>query len=135
MKRIKFDNLQNNWFFISLVLLSLSCIIFGLFEIIEFQNPKINKGISAIGHVSQAVFFSRMFWFKNYVQYNKKGIFIRVKTIFGKSISFDGVERTELENQVLKIYKNDGSSYDFNMKNIDENDSKKLHDLINQYCR
>ncbi|CAM4087601.1 hypothetical protein [Flavobacterium weaverense] len=98
MKRIKFDNLQYNWFFISLILLSLFCIMFGLFEINEFQNPKINKGISAIGYVSQVVFFSRMFWFKNYVQYNKKGIFIRIKTFFGKSISFGNVERTELEN-------------------------------------
>lgn len=68
MKRIKFDNLQYNWFFISLVLLSLICIIFGFFEIIQFQNPKINKGISKIGYLSQTVFFSRMFWFKNYVQ-------------------------------------------------------------------
>lgn len=41
--------------------------------------------------------------------------------------------RTELENQVLTIYKNDRSRYDFNVKNIDENDSRKLHDLINQY--
>ena len=135
MKRIKFDNLQYNCFFISLVLISLFCIIFGLFEIIQFQNPKINKGISAIGYVSQAVFFSRMFWFKNYVQYNKKGIFIRIKTFFGKSISFDNVERTELENQVLTIYKNDGTRYDFSMKNIDENDSQRLNDLINKYCQ
>ena len=134
MKRIKFDNLQYNQFFISLVLLSLICIIFGLFEIIQFQNPKINKGISAIGYLSQAVFFSRMFWFKNYVQYNKKGIFIRIKTFFGKSISFDNVERTEVENQVLTIYKNDGKRYDFNLKDIDENDTKKLNDIFKQYC-
>lgn len=134
MKRIKFDNLQYNWFFISLVLLSLICIIFGFFEIIQFQNPKINKGISKIGYLSQTVFFSRMFWFKNYVQYNKKGIFIRIKTFFGKSISFDNVERTELENQVLTIYKYDGNNYHFNMKNIDENDTKKLNEIFNQYC-
>ena len=133
MKRIKFDNLQYNWFFISLVLLSLICIIFGFFEIIQFQNPKINKGISAIGHVSQVVFFSRMFWFKNYVQYNKKGIFIRIKTFFGKSISFDNVERTELENQALTIYKNDGTRYDFNLEEIEERYSRKLFKVINQY--
>ena len=109
------------------------CIIFGFFEIIQFQNPKINKGISKIGYLSQTVFFSRMFWFKNYVQYNKKGIFIRIKTFFGKSILFDNVERTELENQVLTIYKNDGTRYDFNLEEIEENDSRKLFDVINQY--
>ena len=68
MKRIKFDNLQTNWLFISLILISIFCIIFGFFEIIEFENPKINKRISAIGYLSQAIFFSRMFWFKNYVK-------------------------------------------------------------------
>lgn len=74
-----------------------------------------------------------MFWFTNYVQYNKKGIFIRIKTFLGKSISFDNVERTELENQVLKVYKYDGNNYHFNMKNIDENDSQRVNELINQY--
>ena len=68
MNRIKFHNFQTNWFIISLTLLSLFCLIFGVFEIIEFENPKINKRISAIGYLSQAVFISRMFWFKNYVQ-------------------------------------------------------------------
>lgn len=63
----------------------------------------------------------------------KKGIMIRVKPFFGKLISFDNVERTELENQVLTIYKNDGTTYDFNMKNIDENDTKKLNEIFNQY--
>ena len=74
-----------------------------------------------------------MFWFKSYVQYNKKGIFIRIKTFFGKSISFDNVERTELENQALTIYKNDGTRYDFNLEEIEERYSRKLFKVINQY--
>ena len=41
--------------------------------------------------------------------------------------------RTELENQVLTIYKNDGTRYDFNLEEIEENDSRKLFDVINQY--
>ncbi|MEM8522948.1 hypothetical protein [Flavobacterium sp. PL12] len=74
-----------------------------------------------------------MFWFKNYVQYNKKGIFILIKIFFVKSISFDNVERTELENEVLKIYKNDGTRYDFDLEEFEENDSRKLFNVINQY--
>lgn len=134
MKRIKFDNLQHNWFQISLVLICLLCIIFGFFEIIQFQNPSINKGISAIGYLILTIYYSRMFWYTNYVQWNKKGIVIRIKPFFGKSISFKSIERTKLENNTLTVYKYDGNSYDFNMKDIDENDSKKLNDLINQYC-
>jgi len=134
MKRIKFDNLQTNWFFISFILISLLCIIFGFFEIIEFENPKINKRISALGYISQALFFSRMFWYRNYVQWNKKGLVIRIKPFWGKSISYEDIKSSRLENNVLTIYKKDGVSYNFDLKNIDENDSKKLNHIINQYC-
>ena len=134
MNRIKFHNFQTNWFIISLTLLSLFCLIFGVFEIIEFENPKINKRISAIGYLSQAVFISRMFWFKNYVQWNKKGLTLRINHFWGKSISFEDIETSRLEDDVLTIYKKDGVSYNFDLKNVDENDSKKLNDIINQYC-
>ena len=134
MKRIKFDNLQTNCLFISLILISIFCIIFGFFEIIEFENPKINKRISAIGYLSQAIFFSRMFWFKNYVQWNKKGIVVRIKSFFGKSISFENVKNSKLENNILTIYENNGKSYNFDLTEIDEKDSKKLNEIINKYC-
>ena len=134
MKRIKFDNLQTNWLFISLILISIFCIIFGFFEIIEFENPKINTRISAIGSLSQAIFFSRMFWFKNYVQWNKKGIVVRIKSFFGKSISFENVKNSKLENNILTIYENNGKSYNFDLTEIDEKDSKKLNEIINKYC-
>lgn len=134
MRRIKFDNLQSNWFFISLILLSLVCIIFGFFEIIKFENPKANKIITAIGYFTQALFFSRMFWYRNYVQWNKKGITIRIKPFWGKSISFGDIKNSRLENNVLTVFKKDGGSYNFDLKNVDVNDSKKLNDLINQYC-
>ena len=134
MKRINFDTLQTNWLFISLILISIFCIIFGFFEIIEFENPKINKRISAIGYLSQAIFFSRMFWFKNYVQWNKKGIVVRIKSFFGKSISFENVKNSKLENNILTIYENNGKSYNFDLTEIDEKDSKKLNEIINKYC-
>jgi hypothetical protein len=134
MNRIKFNNFQTNWFIISLTLLPLFCLIFGVFEIIEFENPKINKRIRAIEYLSQAVFISRMFWFKNYVQWNKKGLTLRINHFWGKSISFEDIETSRLENDVLTIYKKDGVSYNFDLKNVDENDSKKLNDIINQYC-
>lgn len=134
MKRIKFDNLQSNWFFISLMVLSITCLLIGSFELITFENPIVNKRIAAIGFASQAVFFSRTFWYKNYLQWNKKGMFIRINSFSGKSIAFETIESTTLENNLLTIFKKDGKSFNFNLSAIDENDSKKLYDLINQYC-
>jgi hypothetical protein len=44
MRKIKFDNLQSNWFYyFNIIILSLYAIGF---EIIEFENPKINRNNS-----------------------------------------------------------------------------------------
>lgn len=85
MKRIKFDNVAKNWFLITLLVLSILCLIFGGLEIIEFTNPKINNWLRGIGFFSQALFFSRMFWFRNYVQWNKKGALVRIKSFWEKT--------------------------------------------------
>jgi hypothetical protein len=57
-----------------------------------------------------------MFWFKNYVQWNKKGLMLRINHFWGKSISFEDIETSRLENDVLTIYKKDGVSYNFDLK-------------------
>jgi hypothetical protein len=132
MRKIKFENLQSK-FFIILMILSLVCLIIGTFEIIEFENPITNKILRCIGFFSQVLFYSRMFWFKNYVQWNKKGLVIRINSFWGKSIAFEDIKDTRLENNVLTIYKNNGESYDFDLKDIDENDSKRLNHLILEY--
>jgi Na+-translocating ferredoxin:NAD+ oxidoreductase RnfE subunit len=69
MKRIKFDKYKPTGFFISLIVVSLICLIVGSFELIPFENPIINKVLYG---TSQALFFSRTFWYKNYLQWNKK---------------------------------------------------------------
>lgn len=135
MKKIKFDNLQYNWYFISMILLSSIFLCIGYFELIEFENPNTYRKIIAGGHFIQIILLSRMFWFKNYVQWNKKGIVIRIKPFFGKSISFDDIRNTKIENKVFTIHKYNGKIYDFDVKEIEENDVKKLYDIINQYSR
>jgi hypothetical protein len=51
----------------------------------------------------------------------------------GKSIAFEDIKNTRLENNVLTIYKNNGERYDFDLKDIDENDSIRLNNLILEY--
>ena len=66
----------------------------GIFELFEFENPKLNKRISAIGFFLQVIYFSKMFWFKNYVQWNKKGAVIRIYSWASKSLSFNQIKKT-----------------------------------------
>lgn len=133
MRRIKFDNLQNNWFLITLTLLSFLCVIFGLLEIYKFENPNINKGIVLFGYFSGTVYFSRIFWFKNYVLWNAKGIVLRLKPFYGKSIPFNEIKDLQFEKSVLTISRNNGIDYNFDLTGIDERDTTTLIEIIKKY--
>lgn len=130
MKRIHFDNLNKNWFLITILVLSIVFLLVGIFEFIPFENPKINKGISGIGFLLQGLFFSRMFWYQNYMQWNKKGAVIRINSFFGKSLRFDQIRMTELDGKTLKITKTNGEIVIFNLNEIAESDTQKLNEII-----
>ena len=55
MRRIQFGNLQNNWFLITLTLISFFCVIIitiGLLGIYKFENPINNKVFGLLGFLS-----------------------------------------------------------------------------------
>ncbi len=62
-KKIHFDNMKS-WIWIFILFLSLIFILVGFFELFEFENPKLNKRISAIGFFLQVIYFSKMFCIK-----------------------------------------------------------------------
>ena len=136
MRRIKFDNLQNNWFLITLTLISFFCVIIitiGLLGIYKYENPIINKVFGLLGFLSITGYFSRMFWFKNYVQWNAKGIVLRLKPFYGKSIPFKEIKDLQFENSVLTISRKNGIDYNFDLTGIDERDTTKLIWIIKKY--
>jgi hypothetical protein len=130
MKSIHFDNISKSWFLITILILSIIFLLVGVFELIPFENPKINKGLSAIGFLLQGLFFSRMFWYNNYVQWNKKGVTIRINSFLGKSIMFDNIKKTELDDQKLVITQKNGKIFTFDLKEFAESDSQKLNEII-----
>lgn len=129
MKRIHFDNMRNK-FWITILILSIICFIIGIFEPIEFSRYDLNKYILKIGFLLQALYFSQMFWYKNYVQWNKKGINIKVNSFLGKSLSFDQVKTTELNEKTLTITKDNGKIIMIDLNEIAESDSQKLNEII-----
>ena len=130
MKKIHFDNLNKSWFLMTILILSIIFLLFGIFELIPFENPEINQNIRAVGFLLQTIYFSRMFWFKNYIQWNKKGAIIRINSFLGKSLSFDKIKKTELKENKLIITKNGGEIVTFDLNEIAENDTKKLNKII-----
>ena len=130
MKKIHFDNLNKSWFLRTILILSIIFLLVGIFEFIPFENPKINKRISGIGFLLQALFFSRMFWYKNCMQWNKKGAVIRINSFMGKSLSFDKIKKTELNEKKLTITKINEKKIAFDLNEIAESDAQKLNEII-----
>lgn len=73
---------------------------------------------------------SKLFWFKNTVQWNKKGIVIRIKTFLGKSIKFEEIKETNLNENVMEITKKNGHLIQIDVSEIAKSDSRKLKDII-----
>ncbi|MEP2280955.1 hypothetical protein [Maribacter sp.] len=128
-KKIHFDNMKS-WIWIAILILSLVFILAGTFELFQFENPKLNKRISAVGFFLQVIYFSKMFWYKNYVQWNKKGAVIKINTWSGKSLSFDQIKKTELIEKKLIITKDNGKTVTFDLNEIAESDTQKLNEII-----
>ena len=130
MRNIHFDHIGGNWKSIVIMIFALACILVGTFEIIDFSNPKLNKYLNVIGFLIITIYCSKMFWHKNYVQWNKKGAVKRINSFIAKSLSFDQIKTTELNEKKLIITKRDGKTVVFDLNEIVESDTQKLNEII-----
>ena len=105
MKKIHFGNFEKKgrWIIIGISIIAIFFIINGAFEFIKFENPKTNKFLNAIGFLIVFAISSQMFWYQNYVKWNKRGILIRIKSFFGKNIRFKEIKSSELTDKKLII--------------------------------
>lgn len=132
MKKIHFNQLKfKNWSSV-LLIISLLFILFGSFEIIKFEYKKINRIITSLGFLLQVIFYSKMFFYKNYVEWNKTGMNIKINRFIAKSIEFDNLKTIELENKSLKIIEKTGREKKIEIYNIENNDIEKLIKIIKQ---
>jgi hypothetical protein len=127
MKKIHFDDMKN-WYWIVILILSGIFILCGGFDL--FENSKINKALTVVGFLLQIIYFSRMFLYKNYVQWNKKGAVIRINSFSAKSLSFDQIKTTEMNDKKLIITKTNGNKVTFDLNEIAESDTQKLTEII-----
>lgn len=132
MKKIHFNHLTfKNWTSL-LMIISLVLILVGSFEIIDFEYKRTNKILASIGFFIQTIYFSKMFWYKNYVEWNKLGMNIKINSLISKSLTFKNVEKLELDITNLKIIQKSGREKTFEIHNIASNDLEKLVKIIEQ---
>lgn len=129
MKKIYFDDMKNKvW--IAILLFALVLILIGGFKVFEFKDPKVNNWISAAGFMLHILYFSRIFWHRNVVQWNKKGVYLRVNSYAGKSLKFNQIKNTELANNKLIVTKINNKKLIFNLNNIEDADTQKLNEIF-----
>ncbi|NRD24945.1 hypothetical protein HNV10_16970 [Winogradskyella litoriviva] len=130
MNKIHFDN-NKNWIWIAILILSGIFIVCGGFEL--FENPNTNRILTITSFCLQIIYLTKMFWFKNYVQYNKKGIItIKVNSAIGKTFMYKDIKNSQLDGKQLLIKKNNGTTIKFNLDGITESDVKKLYTMVNK---
>lgn len=133
MKRIYFDDMSNKiWKWLSV--LALILIINGAFEIFILINPFIHKVFYIIGFLIPVIFFGKMLFHRNYVQWNKKGILIRLNArIGGVSMKYKEIESVNELNDTIMIEKKNGVSHELDASGIDSSDIKRLLNILHKY--
>lgn len=134
MKKIHFGNLERKIGLLVIIgsVVGLSLIINGAFEIFQFENRTMSKYLNATGFILIAIFSTRMFWYKNYVQWSKNGILIRIKSVFGKNIKFKEIKSSELTDKKLIITETYGNKIEIDLSQIIDSDIEKLMNIINK---
>lgn len=130
MKRIYFDNIGENNYWKFLMFLSLIFILVGVFEPFGLKDVRFYKYISATGFLIQVVFYSKKLWFRNMMQWNKKGAVIKLNTILGETVNFNEIKGIEMSEKTLKITKKDDKVLKFDINGFEETDTQKLNEIL-----
>ena len=133
MKKIYFDdmsNLKENWTKPIVLFLGLILIIFGTFT--DFLSEDWNKWIKASGYLLFSIYFLRKVIRKNYVQWNKLGMTVRINSHFReKRITFNEINSYELINDKLKIIQS-SKTVELNLIDFSEYDKERLIKIFNE---
>lgn len=132
MKKIKFDqlNFTSNKARFFLMILAGILILLNFLEVFNNSDPRFAKYSNSIPYFILALIFSKMFWFINYVQWNKKGIMIKLNNSLGKNYRFEEISSFNLQNSELIISKFNGQKNAFNLQNIEPESIKKLINIL-----
>jgi hypothetical protein len=110
MKRIHFDNLEKNRYWgVLIIFLSLTLILVEELPF-ELENPKAYNYLRGGGFLLQALFWSKLF--------------------FGKSLRFDDVKSTELNEKTMTITNKSGQKITLNLNEFVESDNQKLNEIM-----
>jgi len=131
MKKIYFDNISDwkkNWLKLSLLILSLILLFIGIFADIFSEN--LNKWIKATGFLFIGLFYMSKLIRKNYVQWNKIGMTVRINSYFReKRLTFNEINSYKFMDDILLIIQSN-KTIQLDLNNIIDSDKKRLIQII-----
>ena len=122
MKRIHFENLSWNWTRIALLILASSCLLVGYGLISNYENGLL----TSLGFVILIIMLSKRFWYKNYVEYNRFGIVIKLNLLTDRTIKFNEIDTIKIKDDKLIMKLNSERKFEFKITDIDSSDLNKL---------
>lgn len=109
------------------------CLIIGTFLIILgiLKDGSIAfYSIAFFGILILIIDLSKIFWFKNYVKYNKTRVYIKIKRWIGFTIRYDEVSSIKNFKYFFVITKNNGDHIMFSTRQMHYSDVKKINELL-----
>lgn len=131
MKKIHFENMANGYWF-AVLIISLIFIIIGTFEYFDFENKKIYLYLRWAGFVIAAIYFSKGFWMKNYVRWNKKSILIRINSWSSTSLKFKDITSVKHTKKTLNITQTNGEVLSFDLDQFKEESILRLYQILTE---
>lgn len=74
--------------------------------------------------------FSKIFWYKNIIQRNKKGMNIKINRRWSKNIRFDELKNFEITGNQLILFKKTGENEEFTLDNIEQESIEILSEVL-----
>ena len=126
MKKIHFENLSWNWIRITFLILALLCLLVGYGLILNNENGLI----TILGFLILIIMLSRRYWNKNYVEYNKLGIVIKLNLINDKTIKFSEIDKIDIYDDNLIVKLKSEREFEFKLTDINNSDKNKLVKIL-----
>lgn len=126
MKKIVFLNVQKNK---ALLFLFVLILVLFFVNFVLWQNMYLRVSF----YLFLTIYLSKMFWFRNYFEWNKMGFLIKINSFFGKNYMASDIQAVVFQSDGVKIIKNNGNEKTFCLKHITAESKQRLFDILKSY--
>lgn len=133
MEKIYFDRLRwkNPWNVLPVLAFFFIFLSIGGYYYWAFESKILNIFLLAI-HSLLVLYFSRLYWYKNTIQWNRKACVIRIKPyrFIGKTLYFNQIKSIQKKENVLYATLLDNKMIHFDLTQIRIADQNRLFHLL-----